>query len=182
MSASRVWDSSHGWVCTWAHAAVPCCLWAGKPLSFVHPLTMVPCLFDGPRLLFWTPQAVFTQPTPPSLESWPPKLKLQHSVPTCPGGQANKYLRLESANRHWLSLCRLSILPPEHCTLFWSPKAPCLLSLPVRGLHSIRNSFTAPPRGSSSFVYIFFSFSLPYSLRWCILAFWKSEVFSASIQ
>lgn len=124
---------------------------------------------------FLTPQAVFTQPTPPLPESGPPKLKLQHSVPTCPGGQANKYLRLESANRHWLSVQDFPFFAPWTLHSLLKLQSPCLLSLPVRGLHSIRNfsSFTAPSQRLKFLcIYIFFFFLLPYSVTaWSILAF-----------
>jgi len=133
---------------------------------------MVPCLFDGPRLLSWTPQAVFTQPTPSPLPGvWPPKLKLQHSVPTCPGGQANNYLRLESANRHWLSVQDFPLCPLHTALSSEAPKLPasCLCQW---GDFIVLETFLPsqlPHRGSSSFAYIYFFFC-PTQLCGSILA------------
>ena len=111
---------------------------------------------------------------------WPPNPELLLPDPACPGGWAEKHLRLVSAVWHqssvWESLCFPSalLLLPSPLRLWSSPQ-----SLPVRGFLVCGNisSFTAPSLRCRShpysFVSVFSFFFCPTQVCGEFRAFWE---------
>ena len=145
----------------------------------VHPPTMIPCLSGGPRLLLglpqlwhttlWSPQAVFTQPTP--ISPWGLTSKAWAAVPSAhlhwqSSGQASEAGECSSA----LTFCvGLSPFHPPHtcsCVLLWGSEVhpfPIPDSEGTCSLCGNLSSFIAPSQRARSYPGSSLSLSLSFS-------------------